>query len=262
VPDQPEGPADPLQRMDAFARRVGFTPTRLPAVLHQEETGDQRPDVPRFVFDWSKLLPSLTLNLHFAAENLTGSNTGDADSNTDGQPGGVVRWEGEGPVTHQFVHDHLRPIHAYRIQPVIDLAGQAPVDAYEIPDRHRRAVRLRTPADCFPYAGATARGDVDHTRPYQHAPEPRAAGERESPEQALQSRLDNYGPLGRFHHRIKTHGAWTVRQPFDGIYLWRDPHGQLYLVDHTGTHKLTPPGHRVAPGPERILEVDFGPRTG
>src|SRR4051794_36379544 len=27
-PDQPEGPADALQRMDAFARRVGFTPTR------------------------------------------------------------------------------------------------------------------------------------------------------------------------------------------------------------------------------------------
>ena len=40
------------------------------------------------------------------------------------------------------------------------------------------------------------------------------------------------------HHRIKTHGHWQVRQPFPGIYVWRDPHGALYLVDHTGTRRL------------------------
>jgi hypothetical protein len=37
---------------------------------------------------------------------------------------------------------------------------------------------------------------------------------------------------------IKTHGHWDVAQPFPGIYLWRDPHGTLYLVDHTGTRQL------------------------
>lgn len=42
-------------------------------------------------------------------------------------------------------------------------------------------------------------------------------------------------------------GSWTVRQPFQGIYLWRDPHGQLYLVDHTGTHPVTRPGHPAGP---------------
>jgi hypothetical protein len=43
------------------------------------------------------------------------------------------------------------------------------------------------------------------------------------------------------HHRIKTHGGWQVQQPFPGIYLWRDPHGAMYLVDHTGTRRLRPP---------------------
>ena len=46
------------------------------------------------------------------------------------------------------------------------------------------------------------------------------------------------------HHRIKTHGAWQLRQPFPGLYLWRDPYGAIYLVDHTGTRRL--PQH---PGP-------------
>jgi hypothetical protein len=50
--------------------------------------------------------------------------------------------------------------------------------------------------------------------------------------------MDNYGPMTRRHHRVKTHGRWTGRQPYDGIYVWRDPHGRFYLVDHTGTRKL------------------------
>jgi hypothetical protein len=43
------------------------------------------------------------------------------------------------------------------------------------------------------------------------------------------------------HHRIKTHGRWQVKQPFPGIYVWRDPHGAFYLVDHTGTRRLGRP---------------------
>ena len=164
----------------------------------------------------------------------------------------MVRWEEGGPVTQQFVHDHLRPLHSYRIQPVIDLAGQAPADGYEIPDRHRRAVRLRTPADCFPFSSdTTSQVDVDHTTPYQHG--------TTGPEQTLQSRLDNYGPLGRFHHRIKTHGTWTLRQPFDGLYLWRDPHGQIYLVDHTGTHKVTASGTTSGPATTHDPDITVHP---
>ena len=50
--------------------------------------------------------------------------------------------------------------------------------------------------------------------------------------------MGNYGPMTIAHHRIKTHGRWQVRQPFPGIYLWRDPHGAHYLVDHTGTRRI------------------------
>ncbi len=50
---------------------------------------------------------------------------------------------------------------------MIDVAGIAPVDAYEIPDQMREAIHLITPADTFPYASCTSRTmDLDHTIPY------------------------------------------------------------------------------------------------
>ena len=83
---------------------------------------------------------------------------------------------------------------------------------------------------------------MDHTLAY----DPTLAT---GPDRHWSTRLGNLGPLGRFHHRIKTHGRWVLRQPFAGIYLWRDPHGIVYLQDHTGTHQITPPGHPPRPPP-------------
>jgi hypothetical protein len=56
------------------------------------------------------------------------------------------------------------------------------------------------------------------------------------------------------HHRIKTHGRWDVQQPFPGIYLWRDPHGAFYLVDHTGTRRIRGTDED---GPGRLMIVEF-----
>ena len=101
-------------------------------------------------------------------------------------------------------------------------------------------MHLLTPADTFPFAGNTTRAmQIDHTIAWtaQRA----AAGEK-------QSRIGNYGPMIGLHHRIKTHGRWQVKQPFPGIYLWRDPHGATYLVDHTGTRRL-PPTSPTTPQP-------------
>lgn len=56
-----------------------------------------------------------------------------------------------------------------------------------------------------------------------------------------------------FHHRIKTHGQWQVRQPFPGVYLWRGPYGATYVVDHTGTTRL----HRTSPPTSSRLEARF-----
>jgi hypothetical protein len=86
-----------------------------------------------------------------------------------------------------------------------------------------------TPADTFPHSSNLHPDQLDHTEPYRHGPE--ATG-------ASQSRIGNYGPLSTPHHRLKTHGQWTIKQPFPGIYLWRDPHGTHYLVDHTGTRAI------------------------
>ena len=62
-----------------------------------------------------------------------------------------------------------------------------------------------TPADTFPFANDTSRNkQIDHTEAYV----------RGGP--AGQSRIGNSGPMTTFHHRIKTHGGWDVKQPFPG----------------------------------------------
>ena len=105
-------------------------------------------------------------------------------------------------------------------------------------------MHLLTPADTFPYAGNTTRAmQIDHTIAWtkQRA----EAGEK-------QSRIGNYGPMICLHHRIKTHGAWTVRQPFPGLYLWRDPYGATYLVDHTGTRRIPEAPQKTRPTQSRL----------
>ncbi len=53
-----------------------------------------------------------------------------------GEVGPVARWEGEGPVTTTYVRDALGPTCTFTIKLVIDLAGMAPVEGYEVPDAH------------------------------------------------------------------------------------------------------------------------------
>jgi len=148
---------------------------------------------------------------------------------------GVARLEDVGPITLGQVRDFLSGCQV-TVTPVVDLANQAPVDGYEVPDRLREAVHLLAPADCFPYASATGRGlDVDHTERFRHRPGPDPNG-RPPPGQTGPG---NLGKLTRRHHRLKTHaGGWHVRQPYPGIWIWRTPHHRYYLVDHTGTRRL------------------------
>ena len=44
--------------------------------------------------------------------------------------------------------------------------------------------------------------------------------------------------LTRTHHRLKTHGGWTVHQVKPGAWQWRSPHGYHFLVDQHGTTPL------------------------
>ena len=96
-----------------------------------------------------------------------------------------------------------------------------------------------TPADTFPFASNLSRNkQVDHTIPF---------------DQGGESAIGNYGPMTIRHHRIKTYGGWQVQQPFPGIYVYRDPHGAFYLVDHTGTRRLR--GPRDSDRKPLVLEI-------
>ncbi len=177
----------------------------------RETPGQQdKPEV-----DLADLMPSVTLYVHsYAGPDSTG----------------IARVEDLGPMTVTWVREHLGPHARFVVQPVLDIEGQAPVDGYEIPDRHRRAVPLMGPADIFPFAPGLGRAlQIDHTNAYRKGEAAKGAG---------QSRIGNYGKMTLIHHRIKTFAGWQVRQPFPGVYVWQDPDGARYLVDHTGTRRV------------------------
>jgi hypothetical protein len=144
---------------------------------------------------------------------------------------GVARVEDVGPVLLSQLHMILGDHCSISMKPVIDLpAGHAPVDSYEIPARLREQLQLRNPADVFPYAAAVSRSiDIDHTIPYLSPDKGGPPG---------QTRIGNLGPHTRYHHRIKTHSGWQVRQPEPGTWLWRSPSPRIYLVNASGTHPI------------------------
>ncbi len=144
---------------------------------------------------------------------------------------GIARVEDVGPVLLSQLHTLLGEQCSINLKPVIDLpAGHTPVDSYEIPARLREQLHLRYPADVFPYAAAVSRRiDLDHTIPYLNPDRGGPPG---------QTRIGNLGPHARQHHRLKTFAGWQVRQPEPGTWLWRSPHGRIYLINATGTHPL------------------------
>ena len=101
----------------------------------------------------------------------------------------------------QYVRDFLGPSKRFTVKPVIDLAGQAPVEAYESPGGSAR----RSPA--HPDGRVPVRveyqppdGPRPH-RPYRHTDKPLATT-RPSHPQKNQTGMDNLGALGRFLHRV------------------------------------------------------------
>lgn len=166
--------------------------------------------------DPKKLLPPAVLYIHASEDTIR---TGH----------GVARMEGVGAITATQVQDFLRGCLVRPVR-VLDVAGQRPVDGYEVPAETDEALFLRNPACVSPWGTNMSRAkDTDHTEPYV----PRARGGPPG-----QTHLGNLGLLARFPHRVKTHGRWSLRQPAPGVFLWRSPHGYWFRVDHSGTHAL------------------------
>jgi len=58
------------------------------------------------------------------------------------------------------------------------------------------------------------------------------------PDASAETGTHNSGPLGRRHHKWKTHAGYRFRQSGAGRYVWLTPHGLGYLVDHRGTRRI------------------------
>jgi hypothetical protein len=169
-------------------------------------------------FDPDKARPRAVVYVHLSVEALTAGT-------------GITRVENLGPVLLSRLQMLLGDRCTINVKPVIDLpAGHMPLDCYEIPASLREQLLLRYPADVFPYASTVSRSvDIDHTIAYLNLKDGGPPG---------QTRLGNLGPHIRYHHRVKTFGGWKVCQPEPGIWLWRSPHGWIYLVNASGTHPL------------------------
>ncbi len=49
--------------------------------------------------------------------------------------------------------------------------------------------------------------------------------------------LDNLGALCRRHHRLKTHGGWSLESASDGSCQWTSPNGKSYFVPARDIHE-------------------------
>jgi hypothetical protein len=170
---------------------------------------------------WDRLRPRSVIYLH-----------GWHDPGGAGPVGDVVRGEGvDCPLLPGTVRDWLEHEHV-EIRPVIDTREYLAADAYEVPADIRESVRLRHPFEQFPFGGQAAPTcDLDHVVAYEPGGPPG------------QTSTTNLQPLGRRHHRTKTHGSWQVHAVREGAGLrigsyWRAPTGHWFLVDHLGTHDL------------------------
>lgn len=144
-----------------------------------------------------------------------------------GSPDGVVvRVEELGPM---LLDDFVRLTGRadVELKPVIDLNQGRSVNYYEHPVDVKERGLLRTTGDVFPHAQAQSRSfDSDHPDPYDKNGPPGQTGDH------------NHAPLGRRHHRAKTHLGYKLWQLDLGRYLWRSPHGLWRLVDGAGTHPI------------------------
>ena len=177
--------------------------------------------------DLTPLAPKVVLHVHLHEAALHGTDA-------------VARVEGLGPVTLARLVEMLRGS-VVKVQPVKDLSDRVRYAAYEHPESLRDQIHLVTGGDYWPWATSTSRSvDLDHPIPYDHgSPD---EGREPPPEQ---TGTHNSGPLGRRHHRWKTHAGYTARQCGEGRYVWLTPNGMGFLIDHTGTHLIHPEKARM-----------------
>lgn len=170
--------------------------------------------------DLTPLAPKAVLYVHLHEAALLGDD-------------GVARVEGLGPWSLSQLQTLLGRTRL-RVQPVKDLSDRVRSTSYDHPESLKERVHLTTGGDYWPFATSTSRRvDFDHPIPYEPNGPPGQTGSH------------NSGPLGRRHHRWKTHAGYRSRQSGQGRYAWLTPHGLGFLVDHSGTRRIQPEHARM-----------------
>nr|MBA3311208.1 DUF222 domain-containing protein [Nocardioidaceae bacterium] len=104
-------------------------------------------------------------------------------------------------------------------------------NTYRFTRDQAEAIRTLHPLSTFPGATTPAAAcDLDHKDPYRH---PR----RTTPAETKQTIVANGQPLGRRHHRARTHAGWQPKIDPDDPHTicWTSPLGRTYTVtDHHG----------------------------
>lgn len=142
---------------------------------------------------------------------------------------GVARIEGVGPIDVAQLAEALGHCDV-TVTPVLDLATRPRSDAYEHSEVLKDHVWTLTGGDVFPFSPRTATRsgvDFDHSTPFDPTGPPGQTGPH------------NSGPLRRRHHRWKTHGGYRCRVAGPGRHLWQTPNHMTYLVDPSGTRRLS-----------------------
>ncbi|CAI9413480.1 HNH endonuclease signature motif containing protein [Nocardioides sp. T2.26MG-1] len=100
------------------------------------------------------------------------------------------------------------------LRPVLDLTEHLEVPGYTTSPRLREQVLLTHPTCVFPGCCRPSRGcDLDHAIAWADG----------GPTCSC-----NLVPLCRFHHRLKTHGGWTLHRTGHRHFTWTSPHGRTY----------------------------------
>ncbi|MFL6106564.1 MAG: HNH endonuclease signature motif containing protein [Marmoricola sp.] len=144
---------------------------------------------------------------------------------------GTAVVENRGPhlVTADQVREWCRTAGVVTVRPVLDLNEELTASGYRPTETQREQVALRDRWCPFPYCECSARyGDKDHIEEFDPGG---------PPGQTTSSNLA--GPC-RTHHRVKTFSDWSYTRVGADAYLWRSPHGYVFLKDRTGTRDLTP----------------------
>ena len=151
---------------------------------------------------------------------------------------GVVRPEHGDPMTLDQLIEFLASTGCQiRVQPVLDPAGTAPIDGYEVSPRLRAAVRYWQVADVFPFGSCTSPTmDLDHTEPYVPTDYGGPPG---------QTRLGNLGPMGR-SSTPRRHPRRLAETPARTRLLRAPLTLRLHLPGHQPRHPRTRP-NRLQP---------------